>query len=306
MATKEFKVPEIPEVPWEVPKDPELQPFLAPTPLCEAHHPRIKEEALKITEGARNPREAAMMIFYYMIDKIKFEMEPPKSALETLEEGGGNCFNKASLQIALLRSIGIPARYSLDKTKIKLIRVVIPEEIFKEMAKKQSWTIHFSVDAYIDRKWIQCDTSFDQALVPFPYNWNGRTDLLLLCPWWRLGHIGKTPVLPADEINARFAERGFTKEFCMKNIRPYMEALREMSTVELCKYYKRILGRRDAESFAHLLFFHFVGHYRDIKYMPFFRHDIDWDSSQLVFKEPKYSVDIEKRSVSGLPFEVEY
>ena len=109
-----------------------------------------------------------MMIFYYMIDKIKFEMEP--------------------------------------------------EEIFKELAKRQSWTIHFSVDAYIDGKWIQCDTSFDQALVPFPYNWNGRTDLLLLCPWWRLGHLGKTPVLPADEINARFAERGFTKEFCMKHI----------------------------------------------------------------------------------------
>lgn len=26
MAAKEFRVPEIPEVPWEVPKDPELQP----------------------------------------------------------------------------------------------------------------------------------------------------------------------------------------------------------------------------------------------------------------------------------------
>ncbi|MHC1567630.1 MAG: transglutaminase-like domain-containing protein [Candidatus Syntropharchaeia archaeon] len=296
------------EVPWKVPMEKELLPFLRPTILCEAHHPEIREFAFHLVEGAENSRDAAMMIFYYMISKVKYSMEPPRTAVNALKEGKGNCFTKAGLQIALLRSVGIPARYSFDKTKLKVIQVVIPREIYLKMPGE--YTIHQSADAYNieEKRWIQCDTTFDEGLVPFPYNWNGRTDLLLLCPWWRLGRVGKSPYFPVNELLGRFKQRGFTMDFCKENIEPFTENLRKLSIQDLCKHYKRTLGRRDADSFAHILYFHFVGHFREVYYEPWLRHDIDWDESlsNIKFFEPKYSrEDFEKWSVSGIPFEVD-
>ncbi|HEC57125.1 MAG TPA: transglutaminase domain-containing protein [Candidatus Syntrophoarchaeum butanivorans] len=300
------------EVPWEIPVSKELLPYLRPTILCEAHHPEIREEALRIVEGAETSIDAAMMIFYYMISRIKYAMEPPKTSPDALRTRKGNCFTKAGLQIALLRSVGIPGRYSFDKTLLKVIKIVVPREIFEKMPGK--FTIHQSADAYhIERrKWIQCDTTFDEGLMPFPYNWNGKTDLLLLCPWWRLGHVGKSPYFPVNELLGRFKQRGFTKDFCAREIDPFTEHLRTLSIQELCKHYKRTLGRRDADSFAHILYFHFVGHFRDVHYNPLFRYDTnledlsDLQESGLRIFEPKYSVEkFEEWSVSGIPFEVE-
>jgi hypothetical protein len=285
------------EVPWDVPvEDAKLFPYLKPTVTCEAHHPEIKEVAMKIVEGAKDSCEAAMMVFYYMISEIKFEMAPPKQAMDAVTEKSGNCFVKAGLQIALLRSLGIPARYSFDKTLLKVIQVGIPKEIYMKMPL--DWTIHQSADAYNieEKRFIQCDSTFDQGLVPFPYNWNGRTDLLLLCPWWRLGHVGKSYFFPARELMERFVGRGFTKSFSAENINPFTEYLRTLSIQDLCKHYKSVLGRRDTDSFAHILYFHFVGYYRDVHYQPFFKYDIDWDGTTPVFKEPMYSTNIAQRS----------
>ncbi len=300
------------EVPWEVPtSSKELMPYLGPTILCEAHHSEIREMALKIVEGAENSMDAAVMIFYYMISKIKFSMEPPRTALNSLKAGKGNCFTKAGVQCALLRSVGIPARYSFDKTQLRVIQVVLPKEVFDTMPG--DFTIHQSSDAYnIEQKnWVQADTTFDQGLMPFPYNWNGKTDLLLLCPWWRLGHVGKSPFFPVNELLGRFKERGFTKNYCAREIEPFTENLRKMSIQDLCKHYKRILGRRDADSFAHLLYFHFVGHFRDVHYNPLSRHDTNLEDirdaieSGVKIREPKYSREnFEKWSVAGIPFEV--
>ena len=300
------------EVPWEVPTSKELLPYLRPTVLCEAHHPEIKEKALKIVEGAENSTEAALMIFYYMISKVKFSMEPPRIIPDALRAEKGNCFTKAGLQIALLRSIGIPGRYSFDKTLLRVIQIVIPKEVFLKMPGE--FTIHQSADAYNieKRRWIQADTTFDEGVLPFPYNWNGRTDLLLLCPWWRLGHVGKSPFFPVNELLGRFKERGFTKDYCEREIEPFTEGLRKLSLQELCKHYKRVIGRRDADSFAHILYFHFVGHFRDVHYNPLARHDTNLEDireaieSGVKIQEPKYSVEnFEKWSVSGIPFEVE-
>ncbi len=48
-------------------------------------------------------------------------------ASETLEKGWGMCTNKATLQIALMRAIGIPAAYGLVHITKEAFRGTIPE-----------------------------------------------------------------------------------------------------------------------------------------------------------------------------------
>jgi len=95
-----------------------LNLFLRASEPCDSNHPVVKATAAKITEEAETPKDAAIGIFYFVRDKIPLAIVHPwKTASETLKIGRGSCLTKATLQVALLRSVGIPARFRVIEFK---------------------------------------------------------------------------------------------------------------------------------------------------------------------------------------------
>jgi transglutaminase-like putative cysteine protease len=85
--------------------------YLKSTEMVQSGSPEIADLARRLTAGAKNEYEAVSAITNHVTDAIKYTFNPPKyDALYTLETKSGNCQNFAHLNIALLRSVGIPAR----------------------------------------------------------------------------------------------------------------------------------------------------------------------------------------------------
>lgn len=85
--------------------------FLAPTPLVQSDSPEIMSLAKRLSGGAASEQAAVGSVLNWVVDNIKYKSPiPDYGALWTLKEGRGNCQNFSHLSIALLRSIGIPAR----------------------------------------------------------------------------------------------------------------------------------------------------------------------------------------------------
>jgi transglutaminase-like putative cysteine protease len=85
--------------------------YLKSTEMVQSDSPEIADLARRLTAGVKNEYEAVSAITNHVTDAIKYTFNPPKyDALYTLETKSGNCQNFAHLSIALLRSVGIPAR----------------------------------------------------------------------------------------------------------------------------------------------------------------------------------------------------
>jgi len=85
--------------------------YLTATDMVQSESPEIAELARRLTAGSKNEYEAVTAITNHVTDVIKYTFNPPKyDALYTLQTKSGNCQNFAHLNIALLRSVGIPAR----------------------------------------------------------------------------------------------------------------------------------------------------------------------------------------------------
>lgn len=85
--------------------------YLKSTEMVQSDSHEINELARRLTSDSKNEYEAVTAITNHVADAIKYTFNPPKyDALYTLETKTGNCQNFAHLNIALLRSVGIPAR----------------------------------------------------------------------------------------------------------------------------------------------------------------------------------------------------
>ena len=85
--------------------------YLKSTEMVQSDSQEITELAQQLTSGVKNEYEAVTAITNHVADAIKYTFNPPKyDALYTLKTKSGNCQNFAHLTIALLRSMGIPAR----------------------------------------------------------------------------------------------------------------------------------------------------------------------------------------------------
>lgn len=207
-----------------------LEEFLRPTRSCDFTKAIVTNKAREITETTKDAQEKALKIFYWVRDQIKFGISNiDVRASTTLKKGYGECGNKTTLHMALLRAVGIPSRMHSVLAKRDVLQGLIPNFVYKKMVPLVS---HFWCECYLDGTWISCESMLDKPLyenllktekirkdqIP-TIDWDGKTDLILLKPWivvdrgfvtsydeiyqWLLGHR-KEEGLPPKLIEKLF------------------------------------------------------------------------------------------------------
>ncbi|MBI5561532.1 MAG: transglutaminase domain-containing protein [Deltaproteobacteria bacterium] len=93
----------------EIPAD--VSVYLKPTEQVQSEDADIKKLAASLTKDKATEQAAVMAVLDWVVDNIKYKTPiPDYSAAWTLQTRHGNCQNYAHLSIALLRSLGVPAR----------------------------------------------------------------------------------------------------------------------------------------------------------------------------------------------------
>ncbi len=153
----------------------EFKDFLKPSELCNLNHPLVRATAEKVTEKKENPEDAAVRVFRFVRDKIPlFFLHPWKTASETLRIRKGSCLTKATLQVALLRCVGIPARFRINEFKGNdpdEWKGILPLYAVSKMPEK--W-MHYFAEVYLWDRWLMADATFDKALLTDVEDWNGK------------------------------------------------------------------------------------------------------------------------------------
>ncbi len=178
---------------WQPPEG--MDEYLEPTELCDSDNEEVKKKAQELTKDAANPKQAAIRIFHFVRDQIPFGVEHNDAkASDTLRKGTGHCVPKANLQVALLRAIGIPARYHQVVLSKEVLKGILPDRIHKMLPEK-IW-YHPWCECYLSGKWISCESLFDKALydaavrkevlskeqIPM-IDWDGENDLTMVGSW---------------------------------------------------------------------------------------------------------------------------
>lgn len=163
--------------------------YLKETILCDFNNKLIRDTAIILRaneRGLRNrepsQKEMAIRIYSFVRDEIKFGLDLfYRKASETLIRKVGFYSQKANLQVALLRSAKIPARFHIVK---------IPMTIFNEIFAK--WQIKYLseeripkklglpyCEVYLNNRWIACQCLFDVELSPhLASSWDGERNLI--------------------------------------------------------------------------------------------------------------------------------
>lgn len=96
---------------------PDLWKFLEATPAVQKDDPAIVTKAAELTRGSRSQREAVSRILNFVVDHLRYKLEPGQhDAVFALRTGIANCTGFSHLSMALLRAAGIPTRGVLGIT----------------------------------------------------------------------------------------------------------------------------------------------------------------------------------------------
>ena len=135
--------------------------FLAPTSLCDSDKAEVRDKARRLAGDSRDPTQAALAIFYFVRDEIRFGLNyPDAKASETLDRGTGFCMTKTNLQMALLRAAGVPSRCHLVQLPKEVNRAISPKFFFDRLP---DLIVHPFCECYLGEGWIACDSVLDDA-----------------------------------------------------------------------------------------------------------------------------------------------
>lgn len=179
--------------PWQAPKG--MEKYLKSTDKIDLDSEIVIKTTKEAIGGSRTPKEAAMRIFYFVRDEIKFALTSQlEKASTVIKRRTGYCVSKTTAMVAMLRAANIPARYhfaSIKKEAMKGLMGGIGYRFMPEIIPGHSW-----VEVYLDGKWIEVEFTFDKELhqamkkkriniyekedVELKIDWDGEHDLLPL------------------------------------------------------------------------------------------------------------------------------
>lgn len=157
--------------------------YLKPTKYADIT-PEVQALAARLTKGFGDDQAKAVAIFYFIRD-LKFGGSPIYAASKAVKylERPLICASKAILQVALLRSVGIPARFHIWRGKFsgEVSKKISELLSLRRGSFKDSREIyHVAAEVYLG-KWIVADATVDSALskVIKPSEWDGKEDALM-------------------------------------------------------------------------------------------------------------------------------
>lgn len=161
-----------------------MKEYLIPTLTLDFDHPQVAEKARELMAGLSLPVEMARVIFYFVRDRIKYDMFVDILTFEeyrasrTLERGGGFCVMKAVLLAALGRAAGIPSRLGFAD----IINHRAPEYVVKAMGTNL-FAYHGFTEFLLNGRWVKATPAFDLQLCRknriIPVEFDGVNDAML-------------------------------------------------------------------------------------------------------------------------------
>ncbi len=156
--------------------------FLTGTKYCDIENGDIKRKTKQILSSQESSDlDSAVRIFNWVRDQVKYAFDFWNvKASETMRKMSGMCANKANLQVAMLRAVGIPAGYGIFRIRKEALRTVANEEIYN---KSSDVIIHVYCRVQLNGRWISADATVDRELHEAAYlkvpdweylNWDGR------------------------------------------------------------------------------------------------------------------------------------
>ncbi len=88
----------------------DLRVFLKPEERIQSDNHLIRSYARELTRDAKTVKEAFDEIINWVMDRLTYKIETPQDAYSVLTNKLGSCQGYSNLSVALLRSVGIPAR----------------------------------------------------------------------------------------------------------------------------------------------------------------------------------------------------
>lgn len=178
-----------------------MEAYRKPTKYCDSDNPRITALAGELKR--EDERQTAIAIWRFISHiPYRFDFWNVKAS-ETLGKFQGMCTNKANLQIALLRAVGIPAGYGWMKIRKEALEYVSHPEFYTRIAPI---TTHVFAYVYLDGEWVATDATRDRVMEgdtpPDPLD--NRT-----FPWDGKTNYKKSPnyVIREEEMKANIDER---------------------------------------------------------------------------------------------------
>lgn len=141
--------------------------YLQPSNLCDFDRsPKIKEKAVELARDARNRQEKFRSIFAF-VKELPYGLEDwDLRASLVLKKGWGMCSGKTNLLIAMLRSIGIPARYRIYQIKADPLlwkQAGTDKTHMERMQELGQLRDHVDCEVWLG-KWMDCDPGRDSAM----------------------------------------------------------------------------------------------------------------------------------------------
>ena len=130
-----------------------MDEYLQATRLVDLDSPAVKETAARLVQGTSAPREAAIRIYDFCRDEIKFgyNRRDDIPASEVLRDGYGQCNTKSVLLVALLRAADIQARFHLAQVDKAVQWGMMPPLAYRFAPDKVT---HSWVEVYLNDRWI--------------------------------------------------------------------------------------------------------------------------------------------------------
>ncbi len=189
-----------------------------PAAMVDADHPAVLALARAAIEGANNPRERAVKLYYAVRDGIRYDpyridlSVQGLKASQVLADGFGWCVPKAALLAAACRAVGIAARVGLADVRNHLSTARLREVMGTDMFYGHGYTA-----IELEGRWVKATPAFNVELCNkmnmHTLEFDGTKDSICH-PFDRAGqrHMeyvrfrGEFDDLPRQEILAIFAQ----------------------------------------------------------------------------------------------------
>ena len=159
----------------------DLSRYLEATDIIDSDHPDIRSFVQEKLDGAKDPVDRAVRLYYAVRDEIRYDpyypfyMPEHYRASNVLKLRRGFCIPKVSLLCAAGRACGIPARPAFATVRNHLATQQLLDFLGTDL-----FVFHGFTEFFLEGKWIKATPAFNSELCERhgvkPLEFNGRKD----------------------------------------------------------------------------------------------------------------------------------